>query len=151
MRSTYSVFVRFGEFLQDFLLLAMRLFWGYGFMMAGWGKLNKIQPVIEYFDSLGIFYPEVMAQVVAWLEFVGGICLIFGFASRFVAIPLAITMIVALITAHREATFGAFQNAQRFINQTPFNYLFTCLVILCFGPGKYSLDYIFDRAFPGKK
>ncbi len=151
MRALYGKLISLGEFLQDYLLLTMRLFWGYHFFMAGWGKVYKIEPVIKFFGSMGIPYPEYMAPFVAWLELAGGICLMIGLASRFIAIPLAITMVVALFTAHSEATFGVFQNSQKFVNQTPFNYLLTCLVVLSFGPGTFSLDYILSRAFPGKK
>lgn len=150
MRSLYDKIVGLGECLQSYLLLALRLYWGYSFFQAGFGKIKNIAPVVDFFTSLHIPFPEYMAPVVAWVEAVGGICLLAGFASRFVAIPLAVTMIVALFTAHGDATFGALQNPQRFINQMPFNYLLTSLIVLCFGPGKFSVDYILERAFSKK-
>lgn len=150
MRTLYEKIIDLGGFLQPILLLAMRLFWGYSFFQAGLGKINNMAPVIDFFGSLGIPFPAIMAPVAAWVEAVGGICLLVGFASRFVSIPLIVTMVVALFTAHSEATFGAFENAQRFVNQTPFNYLLTSLVVLCFGPGKISIDALIGSAISKK-
>lgn len=129
-----------GDFLKDYLLLAMRLYWGWSFFMAGFGKFGNIQMVEEFFSSLQLPLPLFQAYLVASVELVGGLCLILGIASRVAAIPLAITMIVALLTAHLAETLTVFENPQRFINQLPFNYLLTCLIVLCFGPGKFSLD-----------
>lgn len=151
MRTFYNKIIRVGTFLQPFLLLAMRLFWGYSFFQAGLGKVTNLAPVIDYLGSLGVPFPAIMGPVVAWVELIGGICLLAGFASRLVAIPLAVTMTVALLTAHSEATFGVFKNAQRFINQMPFNYLLTSLIVLCFGPGKFSVDCLLKRVFSKKK
>lgn len=150
MRSLYLKIVAFGEFLQPYLLLAMRLYWGFAFFLAGFGKINNPEPAVDFFTSLNIPFPLYMVQVVAWVEAVGGICLLAGFASRLIAIPLAITMIVALLTAHSEATFALIENPQRFINQMPFNYLLTSLIVLCFGPGKFSLDCLLECAFSKK-
>lgn len=150
MRSLYDKIVCLGEFLQTYLLLALRIYWGYSFFQAGFGKIKNPAPVIDFFASLNIPFPEIMAPVVGWVEAVGGICLLAGFATRLVAIPLAITMITALLTAHSDATFAMVQNPQRFINQTPFTYLLTSLIVLCFGPGKISVDYLLERAFSKK-
>ncbi|NGX42390.1 MAG: putative oxidoreductase CatD [Chlamydiae bacterium] len=147
IRRFYCGIVDTGNFLQTFLLFAIRLYWGWSFYQAGWGKVNNIKPVIEYFGSLGIPYPEFLAPFVGWVECIGGLCLLFGFASRLVSIPLAINMIVALFTAHLTATLGMYNNPQRFINQLPFNYLLTSLIVFCFGPGLISVDYILGKLF----
>jgi len=139
-----------GDFCQPFLLLSMRLFWGYQFFQAGYGKLQNMDSVTRYFSSLGIPFPEFAALAAGWVECIGGICLFFGFASRLIVIPLACVMISALLTAHREATLGMFANPQKFINQLPFNYLLTMIVVFCFGPGKISIDALFKKFFSRK-
>ncbi|ADI38459.1 putative oxidoreductase CatD [Waddlia chondrophila 2032/99] len=150
MRFFYDKIVCLGEFLQSYFLLALRLYWGYSFFQAGFEKIKNTAPVVDFFTSLGIPFSEYMALIVGWIEVVGGICLLVGFASRLVAIPLALTMIGALLTAHGDATFAVLENSQRFINQTPFTYLLTSLIVLCFGPGKFSVDYVLERAFSKK-
>jgi putative oxidoreductase len=151
MRSLYHGYTSIGDSLQSLLLLVLRLYWGFAFFLAGFGKIQNIEPTVDFFGTLGIPFPEFMAPFVAWMEAVGGICLLVGFASRVVALPLAIIMIVALFTAHSEATLGVFQDPQRFINQTAFNFLLTTLIVFCFGPGKISVDYLLERSFSRKQ
>ncbi len=147
MSFLYRKIINLGEFLKSYLLLAMRLYWGIAFFMAGLGKINHPAPVVDFFTSLNIIFPQYLVPFVAWLEVVGGICLTIGLASRLAAIPLAMNMIAAFFLAHSEAVFAVFENPQRLISQTPFNYLLASLIVLCFGPGKFSMDYVLQRAF----
>ncbi len=146
-KKCYDSFMGFGVCLQSYLLLAMRLFWGTSFVLMGYGKIMNPDPVIEMFTSLGIPYPEFNVMFVGWVECIGGLMLLFGLLSRLAVIPLSIILIVALFTAHIDATLGIFQDPQRFINQMPFNYLLTCLFVFSFGPGKFSIDGLCGKAF----
>lgn len=147
----YQAIITLGKFLQPILLLALRLYWGYSFMTSGWGKLHNISEVATYFESLHIPFPVANAYLVGYVELIGGFCLLVGFAARLMAIPLIINMIVALITAHREAVANIFNDFQNVINQTPFSYLLVSLIILAFGPGLISVDAllkskVFDKS-----
>ena len=66
--------------------------------------------------------------------------LLIGVASRIITIPLIGTMLVAYLTAHTEQLVRAVMadNAPLFFKAPPFPYLFTCLVVLLFGPGRLS-------------
>lgn len=164
-RNFYQKIIGVGSFLQHFLLLAIRLYWGFSFFQAGWGKLNNIQPVINFFGNLGIPLPTFNAYLVGGVETIGGLFLLFGFASRLAAIPLSITMIAALFTAHINATsemFAALFNIHgnfevfmakmgKLTDEAPFNYLLASLVVLCFGPGKISIDFILEKLFSKNK
>lgn len=145
MKQFYQSIVTTGNFLQDFFLLTIRLVWGCFFFLAGWEKLSDINPIINFFTQLGIPFPMFNAYLVGVVESAGGLLLIVGLGSRFIAIPLIIAMIVALATAHKEALFGALQDPQKLIIQSPFNYLMTAIIIFCFGPGKISLDWALCR------
>ena len=136
----------FGDFLKDFLLLILRLYWGWNFLIGGWTKFGNIEMVQDFFGSLNIPFPLFSAYLVAVVELVGGICLILGLFARLASIPLAITMIVALFTAHLSESSQIFENPQRFINQLPFTYLLVSLIILCFGPGRFSIDHFMERS-----
>ena len=50
--------------------------------------------------GLGLPFPEFMAAMAGGTEFFGGWLLLFGFATRLIAIPLMVTMVVAAVTAH---------------------------------------------------
>jgi len=143
----YRGIIDAGEVFQSFLLLALRLYWGYSFFQAGLGKLNHISNIAGTFASIGIPFPELNAYIVGYIECIGGACLIAGFASRLVAIPLAIVMVVALLTAHSNATFNLINDPDEFINQAPFTYLLTSLIIFAFGPGVISVDFLLEKLF----
>src|SRR5277367_6243110 len=89
--------------LQSPLLLAIRLYWGWQLMQTGWGKLQDIQKVVDFFTSLNIPMPEFNAYMVSYLELAGGALLFAGLASRLISIPIFINMTVAYITADSEA------------------------------------------------
>src|SRR5207237_3024594 len=66
--------------LRDPLLLALRLFIGWQFFATGRGKLEHIDRIVAFFTNLGIPAPALNANVVAWLETIGGVLLFVGLA-----------------------------------------------------------------------
>lgn len=87
----------------DFLApLAFRIFLAPIFIVFGLNKLSHIEDTASWFDYLGMPFPEVLAYLAGGTEFFGGILLLVGLATRLVAIPLMVTMLVAAITAHWE-------------------------------------------------
>jgi len=141
----YALLVRVGNSLQSPLLLFVRLYWGWQFVVDGWGKLHNLPKVIEYFGSLGLPAPGPTAYFVSILELVGGILLALGLGGRFIALLLTANMTVAYITGDREALLSIFSDPDKFSAAAPFTYLMASLVILIFGPGRYSLDYLIER------
>ncbi len=150
-RKFYEGLIAAGTVFQSCLLLAIRLYWGGSFFWGGWAKLTHIEPVVEFFTSLGIPFPALNAYLVGGVECIGGLCLLIGFGSRLVAIPLAITMLVALLTVNYAVVANAFEDPLLLTQQTPFNYLFAALLVFAFGPGNISLDYLLERRFKPKK
>ena len=141
----YDRLIRASNSLQSPFLLAVRLYWGWQFAEAGWGKLGNIGRVTSFFTSLGIPAPALNAWFVSGLELVGGILLILGLGSRPIALLLAIDMAVAYLTAEHEAVVQLFSDPDKFIAATPFTFLFASLIILIFGPGRFSLDAMFAQ------
>jgi putative oxidoreductase len=136
----YRLLIRMSSSLQSPFLLAVRLYWGWQLMQTGWGKLTDIGKVVQFFTGLGIPAPALNAYFVSALELGGGMLLILGFGSRLIALLLAVDMIVAYITADREALLSIFSNPDKFTAAAPYNFLVAALIVLIFGPGKYSLD-----------
>jgi putative oxidoreductase len=132
--------------LQSPFLLLVRLYWGWQFAQTGWGKLHHIARVTGFFTDLGIPFPHASAIWVALLEFVGGILLAVGFLSRPVAFLLAFDMLVAYLTADREAFAAFFTDPGKFTGASPFTFLAASLIILVFGPGRIAVDAIIHRA-----
>jgi putative oxidoreductase len=136
----YGWFLRVTDACQSPLLLAVRLYWGWQFWQAGWGKVRNIPHVTEYFTSLGVPAPVLNAYFISWLEVVGGILLVLGLFSRLIALPLTVDMVVAYIVGDREALGSVFSDPGKFYAAAPYTFLFASLLILFFGPGKLSLD-----------
>jgi len=136
----YRWLIRATSSLQSPFLLAVRLYWGWQFMQTGWGKLTDIGKVVGFFADLGIPAPALNAYFVSALEFGGGVLLILGFASRLIALPLVIDMLVAYVVADREALFSLFSNPDKFTGAAPYTFLIASIIVLIFGPGKASVD-----------
>lgn len=130
---------------QSSLLLLLRLVWGVQFAQTGWGKLHNISGVTDFFTELGIPLPHLNAIIAGATECFGGALLALGVASRFVSVPLIFTMIVAYLTADKEAVQAVFTDFDQFTKAAPFPFLFACLVIFAFGPGRVSVDQWITR------
>lgn len=86
----------------DFIApLLLRIFLAPIFILAGYGKLTALEDTAYYFgEFLGMPAPMLMAFLAGAAEFFGGIAILVGLATRWFAIPLMFTMIVAAATAH---------------------------------------------------
>jgi len=146
----YRGFVKGENSLRHILLLIIRLYWGSLLVMTGLGKWMNIQGVTEYFSSLHIPYPQVAAYCAATVELLGGISLFLGFFSRIFSLLLSILFITAYSTAHKEAFTNLQSFPSQFIMQDPFLYLYAALIILCFGPGIFSIDYWLEKRSYGE-
>jgi putative oxidoreductase len=145
IRRLHAWFVQIASYLQSPLLLVVRLYWGWQMAQTGWGKLQNLARVTGFFTSLGIPHPGLTAAFVAFVEFAGGILLAVGLFSRITSLALAIDMIVAYITADREALFSFFSDPGKFYNADPYTFLAASLLILIFGPGLFALDTLIVR------
>src|SRR5580658_3901394 len=147
----YRLLVRVSSSLQSSFLLGVRLYWGWQFMQTGWGKLSDINKVIGFFTNLGIPAPVLNAYFVSGLEFGGGLLLVLGLGSRLIALPLVIDMLVAYITADREALFSILSNPDKFMGAAPFTFLIASIMVLIFGAGKIAVDALLTRRFSGRQ
>ncbi|HSY10365.1 MAG TPA: DoxX family protein [Candidatus Dormibacteraeota bacterium] len=145
--TAYGAVTRISNYLQSPLLLAIRLYWGWQFFQTGWGKLGNIPHVTEFFTSLHIPFPGANAWIVAIMECFGGLLLMVGFGSRFVAFALAFDMVIAYVTADSEALKSIFSDSDKFVQAAPFPFLLMTLTVLAFSAGVFSLDWLIGRKF----
>jgi putative oxidoreductase len=120
----------------------IRLTLGVVFIQTGWGKLHTLDQITEYFTSLHIPMPGLNARVAASTEFFGGILLLVGLGARLVSLPMAFTMVVALLTAKREEIGDL---ASLLGVGVEWDDLVMFLVIVLIGPGALSLDALIAR------
>lgn len=126
--------------LQPLVLLIFRLYWGFKFYKTGLGKLQNHDGIVEFFTSLGIPAPGLNAWFIGGLECVGGLLLLVGLCSRPIAFMMTINMFVAYYTAHNEELMGIFSDPKPFLDAEPFFFLLMSVLVLAFGPGRFSLD-----------
>jgi putative oxidoreductase len=150
LRWAYSILITVCNSLQSLFLLFVRLYWGWQFVVDGWGKLHNLAKVTDYFGTLGLPAPGATAVFVSILELVGGVLLALGLGTRLIAFLLTANMTVAYITGDREAVMSIFSDPDKFIAAAPFSYLMASLIVLIFGPGKFSLDYLIERRWERK-
>jgi putative oxidoreductase len=134
-----------GDFLQPLLLLALRLYWGWQFIGTGTGKLMDTAAFADRFQGWGVPLPHVSVVLAGSTEAACGLLLLVGLASRIAAIPLIFAMAVAYLTAERTALTGIFSNPDAFVSATPFLFMLAAVLVLVFGPGRYSLDGLLAR------
>jgi len=79
--------------------------------MAGTNKLGNFDGIVSWMGSLGLPFPSLMAFLATWAEVIGAIALLLGLAVRWIAVPLMITMLVAMTTVHLDYGWQAIADA----------------------------------------
>jgi len=90
---------------MDFLApLLMRLYLAPVLWMAGAKKFSSFTDTAEWFGNaewgLGLPAPYLLVFLVGLFEILGALFLLFGFATRFIALPLMVIMAFAAFTVH---------------------------------------------------
>ncbi|RLA40948.1 MAG: hypothetical protein DRQ64_03505, partial [Gammaproteobacteria bacterium] len=84
--------------------LLIRLYLAPIMIAAGLHKLHNYEDMVAWFGNadwgLGLPAPALMVSLAIFAELVGGISLLIGLAVRWFAIPLIISMAVAMMTVH---------------------------------------------------
>lgn len=101
----------------DFLpALLLRLYLAPVFWMAGWNKLVNFEDTVAWFGStdggLGLPFPLLMAALATGAELLGAVLLLVGLAVRWIAVPLIVTLLVAMFTVHWENGWLAIAEGQ---------------------------------------
>ena len=89
----------------DFLgPLALRLYLVPVFWVAGMNKVNGFENTAAWFGNpdwgLGLPFPTLLAGLATGTEVLGAIALLVGLGTRWFAIPLMVTMLVAMLKVH---------------------------------------------------
>lgn len=111
------------------------------FMSTGWGKVHNLGKVTAFFTELGIPAPAFQATLVSYVELVGGALILVGLVADFAAVPLIISMLVAIVTAKQKEVHGL----PNLFGLVEWTYLVLLAWIALAGAGKVSLDYLLLR------
>ena len=120
---------------MDLALLIARFGIGFLMLMHGIPKMEKLfsgDPVM--FPSIFGLGAEISLMLAVFTEVLCSIFIIVGFLTRFAAIPLIITMLVAIFMVHRADPFAK--------QELAVIYLLVYLFLFIGGSGKYSTDQL---------
>lgn len=125
-------------------LLAIRITLAYGFFGPAIKKINNFENIIAWFEN-GLKLPmlELMAYLATGSEALGVVLLTLGLATRFISVPLLVTMFVAIFLVHGLNNFACKENGY----EVAMYYAIMLLTLISFGPGKISLDETFLKKF----
>lgn len=124
--------------MKHISLLLLRVGLGALLLTHGFPKLNRLfsgEPV-QFREVFGM-NPEVSLTLAAFAEAFCSVLVIVGLATRYAAIPPAITMLVVAFVVHGSDPFGR--------QELPLLYLLGFVVVILNGGGKYSVDHLLAR------
>ena len=131
---------------QSSVALAARILLAFMFIMAGFSKLGDLPGTMAYTASGGL--PGVFAIPAIALEILGGLAILVGFQTRWVAAALAVFTVVAGYLYH----FVPAQGMEGYAQMAEMNQFFKnvtiaggFLMLTAFGPGNLSVDARGDR------
>jgi len=131
------------KIFEDLALLLLRFFIGGTFIVYAVKKVQNFDNYIVLFsDKLDLPFPLLNLYLVTLVEGLGGLLLILGLLTRFISIPLIITMAVAFFTVNINNGFAA----SGFGVEVPLAYISILFVLFSNGAGKFSLDKSFLKA-----
>jgi putative oxidoreductase len=126
----------------DVLLLVGRVLLGWLFLGSGWSKLyGGIAGFAGYLKALQVPAPEFFAWIGAGVEFLIGVSLILGVATRYGALLCALFVIVATALAHRYWEYPPAQVTAQYNNFIKnLAIIGGALFLFVTGPGRFSVD-----------
>ena len=131
--------------LEQYAILLVRVSLGLFFAISGANKLfvaGNTRAMYETLVKAKVPFPRLMTYFVSGVEFVGGSLLTVGFLSSLACVALLVNMLVAILTRLSAMPKGL--SPLNWLND--FLYLPEALYVLffiwliCFGPGKFSVD-----------
>jgi putative oxidoreductase len=140
-------------------ILLLRLMAGGVFFWEGLLKFVYTNQGVGRFTKIGIPFPHFTANFIGGLEIFGGLLLLSGLATRLIAIPFVLEMIVAILTTKVGLFLGTsplpLPPAPPKIGiwavlhdiRSDYAQILTTAFLLINGPGKWSLDAVLQHRF----
>jgi len=126
---------------RDAAALVGRVLLALIFVISGFGKIGGFAGVAGYIASKGLPMPEVLAALTIVLELGGGLLIMVGWKSRWVALLIFLWLIPTSLIFH---AFWAAPAEQAMAQQIQFmknvSIMGGMLLLFAFGPGRYSAD-----------
>lgn len=126
---------------RDWAALIGRILLSILFIESGFGKIGGFEGVAGYIGSRGLPFPQLLAAIAIVIELGGGLAVLIGWKTRWVALMLIVFMIVITPIFHNFWSAPAAAAAAQQINfMKNVSILGGIFLLLAFGPGRYSAD-----------
>jgi putative oxidoreductase len=111
------------------------------FVLSGFMKISGFEGTAGYIAAKGLPMPQVLAALTILLELGGGIALVAGFKTRWVAILFFLWLIPTTLIFHKFWGIDAAQVQNQMNNFLKnVSIMGAMLLLFAFGPGAYSVD-----------
>jgi putative oxidoreductase len=128
---------------RDFLVLVARVFLGWLLLASGWGKLGGMAGFTAYLTNLKVPAPGFWAWIAAPVEFLVGLALVLGIATRYAAVVGFIFVLIATALAHRYWEYPAAQVVAQYNNFLKNIAIMGGMIfIFVTGAGRYAVDRV---------
>ncbi len=122
----------FGSLIGRILLILI-------FLNSGIGKIGNFEGTAQYMAKFGMPYTSFFLFGAIVLELLGSITIMLGYFTRFGALLLIIFLIPTTLIFHTDFS----DQIQVIMFMKNVSMLGGCFLILSFGAGRFSLDYLF--------
>lgn len=137
-----------GSSYGDVAPLVLRVVLGIIFAWHGYDKVfvTGLPAISDFLGNLGFPLSQFFAYILAYGELIGGVLLILGLFTHWIAKYDSIVALVALILVHWKNGFSAGNGGYEYILLI----LAASLSLLITGAGKYSLDARWKKGNPAQ-
>ena len=135
--------------------LPLRLLVGYGFIEHGFAKLSRGPDAFaSILQQLGVPLPHLAAWLTIGTEILGGLAILLGFLAFWASIPMAVVLLVAMISVHLPYGFSSVRLVGISASGATFGpvgyeidllYLAALLMLALQGPGPLAFDNMLQR------
>ena len=141
--------------LEQYTILLIRISLGLFFAISGANKMfiaASRQTMFETLVAAKVPFPHLMTFFVSGVELVGGFLLAVGFLSSLTCAALLFDMLVAILSTKLSAMpkgLSPLNWLDDFLYLPEVLYVLFFILLICLGPGKFSVDYWLAGKFRG--
>lgn len=141
MKNSYKLISLFLEKFDALSLLFFRLTLAYCFLEPATKKVSNFTAVVEWFESIPLIFPTLLAFLTTSIEALGVPLLFLGFATRTISSLMSIIMVVAVTIVYGGNGFSASNGGY----EIQLYYLLMLSYLTVRGAGNYSLDHLLQK------
>jgi putative oxidoreductase len=140
--------------------IPLRLIVGYGFIEHGFAKLSRGPAAFAFIlHAMGVPAPHLMAWLTILTELIGGLAVLLGAFVPLVSVPMAVVLLVAMLTVHLPYGFSSIKLLSVMSGRAQFGppgyeldllYLACLAALVLGGSGPMAIDHYLSRKWSAR-